>query len=53
VIRFALFDHLDQSGRGQGETYRERLKMLELAEEAGFYAYHLADTTAPSCRRLA
>jgi len=43
VIRFALFDHLDQSGRAQGETYRERLKMLEVAEEAGFYAYHLAE----------
>jgi alkanesulfonate monooxygenase SsuD/methylene tetrahydromethanopterin reductase-like flavin-dependent oxidoreductase (luciferase family) len=43
VIRFALFDHLDQSGRGQGETYRERLKMIESAEQAGFYAYHLAE----------
>jgi alkanesulfonate monooxygenase SsuD/methylene tetrahydromethanopterin reductase-like flavin-dependent oxidoreductase (luciferase family) len=43
VIRFSLFDHLDESGRGQAATYRERLKMLEVAEEAGFYCYHLAE----------
>jgi alkanesulfonate monooxygenase SsuD/methylene tetrahydromethanopterin reductase-like flavin-dependent oxidoreductase (luciferase family) len=42
-VRFSLFDHLDESGRGQGETYRERLKMVEVAEEAGFYCYHLAE----------
>src|SRR5919199_4319743 len=42
-VRFSLFDHLDESGRGQGETYRERLKMIEVAEEAGFYCYHLAE----------
>ena len=43
VVRFAIFDWLDESGRDQGETYAERLRMLELADRAGFYAYHLAE----------
>ena len=43
TVRFAMFDWLDESGRGQGETYAERLRMLELADAAGFYAYHLAE----------
>ena len=42
-LRFGLFDWLDESGRGQGETYEERLRMLELADERGFYCYHLAE----------
>jgi len=42
-VRFAMFDWLDESGRGFGETYEERLRMLELADRAGFYAYHLAE----------
>ena len=42
-VRFGLFDWLDESGRGIGETYEERLKMLELADRAGFYCYHLAE----------
>jgi alkanesulfonate monooxygenase SsuD/methylene tetrahydromethanopterin reductase-like flavin-dependent oxidoreductase (luciferase family) len=43
TVRFGLFDWLDESGRGQGETYEERLRMLELADRLGFYAYHLAE----------
>jgi len=43
MVRFALFDWLDESGRGFGETYEERLRMLEYADEAGFYCYHLAE----------
>jgi len=42
-VRFAIFDWLDESGREQGETYEERLRMLELADRAGFYCYHLAE----------
>jgi alkanesulfonate monooxygenase SsuD/methylene tetrahydromethanopterin reductase-like flavin-dependent oxidoreductase (luciferase family) len=42
-VRFGLFDWLDESGRGQGATYEERLEMLELADQAGFYSYHLAE----------
>ena len=43
AVRFAMFDWLDESGRDQGETYAERLRMLELADKAGFYCYHLAE----------
>src|SRR5438132_882521 len=43
AVRFGLFDWLDESGRGQGETYEERLEMLELADRAGFYCYQLAE----------
>src|SRR5215207_10896670 len=42
-IRFSIFDWLDESGRGIGTTYEERLKMLEFADEAGYYCYHLAE----------
>jgi alkanesulfonate monooxygenase SsuD/methylene tetrahydromethanopterin reductase-like flavin-dependent oxidoreductase (luciferase family) len=38
-----MFDWLDESGRGQGESYEDRLRMLELADRLGFYAYHLAE----------
>lgn len=43
TVQFAMFDWLDESGRDIGETYAERLRMLELAERVGFYAYHLAE----------
>jgi alkanesulfonate monooxygenase SsuD/methylene tetrahydromethanopterin reductase-like flavin-dependent oxidoreductase (luciferase family) len=43
MVRFALFDWIDESGRGLGETYEERLEMVEYAEQAGFYCYHLAE----------
>jgi alkanesulfonate monooxygenase SsuD/methylene tetrahydromethanopterin reductase-like flavin-dependent oxidoreductase (luciferase family) len=42
-VRFAIFDWLDESGRDQGETYAERLRMLELADRSGFACYHLAE----------
>jgi alkanesulfonate monooxygenase SsuD/methylene tetrahydromethanopterin reductase-like flavin-dependent oxidoreductase (luciferase family) len=42
-IRFSMFDWLDESGRGMADDYEDRLVMLEYAEEAGFYAYHLAE----------
>lgn len=42
-VRFSLFDWLDESGRGLVQTYDERLKLLELADEAGFWCYHLAE----------
>lgn len=43
TTRFALFDWLDESGRDLGQTYEERLTMLELADRLGFSAYHLAE----------
>src|ERR1044071_7174553 len=43
TVQFGIFDWLDESGRAIGETYEERLRMLELADRSGFYAYHLAE----------
>jgi alkanesulfonate monooxygenase SsuD/methylene tetrahydromethanopterin reductase-like flavin-dependent oxidoreductase (luciferase family) len=40
---FSIFDWLDESGRGFAQTYDERLELLALADEKGFYAYHLAE----------
>ena len=31
MVRFALFDWLDESGRGLAQGYEERLEMLEYA----------------------
>src|SRR6059036_653719 len=49
-----IFDWLDDARRGLAETWEERLRMLEYADRAGFFAYHLAEhhgtplSTAPS-----
>jgi alkanesulfonate monooxygenase SsuD/methylene tetrahydromethanopterin reductase-like flavin-dependent oxidoreductase (luciferase family) len=40
---FGVFDHMDSSGRDIGKQYRERLQLAEAYDEAGFYAYHLAE----------
>lgn len=42
-MQFAMFDWLDESGRDIGDTYAERLRMLELADQVGFHAYHQAE----------
>ncbi|MDE3074019.1 MAG: LLM class flavin-dependent oxidoreductase [Chloroflexota bacterium] len=42
-IRFSLFDWLDENRRGQASGYDDRLNMLEYADKAGFYSYHLAE----------
>ena len=42
-LRFGIFDWLDESGRGIGQTYAERLQMLELADRLGVHCYHLAE----------
>ncbi|MDP3768763.1 MAG: LLM class flavin-dependent oxidoreductase, partial [Dehalococcoidia bacterium] len=53
-LRFGIFDWLDDSRRGLAETWALRLTMLEYADRAGFFAYHLAEhhgtplSTAPS-----
>src|SRR5437763_8486733 len=42
-MRFGLFDWLDDTGRDLGETYEQRLGMLELADAAGFHCDHVAE----------
>ncbi|MGH7258748.1 MAG: LLM class flavin-dependent oxidoreductase [Nitrospiraceae bacterium] len=44
TLDFGIFDWLDYNdGLSQGETYQQRLSMLELADEAGFWCYHMAE----------
>src|SRR5947209_15023653 len=42
-LTFGIFDWLDDARRGLAETWEERLRLLEYADRAGFYAYHLAE----------
>lgn len=42
-LEFGIFDWLEyQPGTPLDETFEDRLRMLELADELGFHAYHLA-----------
>ena len=43
-IRFGLFDQTEQPGQiSANELYRSRLALAELAEQAGFWAYHKSE----------
>jgi len=42
-IGFSMFDWLDESGQSYADTYEDRLRLLELADELGFHAYLLAE----------
>jgi alkanesulfonate monooxygenase SsuD/methylene tetrahydromethanopterin reductase-like flavin-dependent oxidoreductase (luciferase family) len=42
-IEFGAVDHLDQQDRPHSDTYDDRLKLLQLYDEAGFFAYHLTE----------
>jgi len=43
VLEFAIFDHLDTNGAPLGSFLDERLRLIEVIEQAGFGAYHLAE----------
>src|SRR3981081_4224916 len=42
-MEFGVFDHLDRYDIPLHEYYEARLKLIELYDAAGFYAYHLAE----------
>src|ERR1700722_19076752 len=42
-MKFGIFDHLDRGRRSITELYDDRLRILELYDRLGFYAYHLAE----------
>lgn len=42
-MEFGIFDHCERSSRPARTTYEERFQLAKRAEEAGFYAYHLAE----------
>ncbi len=50
-VTFGIFDHIDkQTFQPLSATYADRLRVLERADQAGFYSYHLAEHHAtPLC----
>src|SRR3979490_1173722 len=42
-MKFGIFDHMDRAGADLGGQFDERLRLIELYEKSGFYAYHLAE----------
>jgi alkanesulfonate monooxygenase SsuD/methylene tetrahydromethanopterin reductase-like flavin-dependent oxidoreductase (luciferase family) len=40
---FGIFDHVEKRGDDFGEIYRDRLRVAEAADRAGFYCYHIAE----------
>ncbi|MGD9890284.1 MAG: LLM class flavin-dependent oxidoreductase [Dehalococcoidia bacterium] len=42
-MHFGIFDWIDRNPASLQQTYEERLRLLEAADEAGFFCYHLAE----------
>jgi len=42
-MHFGIFDHLDRDESPLAAFYEDRLKLIELYDRLGFYAYHLAE----------
>ena len=42
-MQFGVFDHLDRNNLPLQEYYEGRLKLAEAYDQAGFYAYHVAE----------
>ena len=40
---FGIFDHIERNAEPLNQIYEGRLRLLEEADAAGFYAYHLAE----------
>ncbi len=46
ALKFGIFDWVDRNDLSLTDLYEERLQLLEYADEAGFYCYHLAEHQA-------
>ena len=42
-MEFGLFDHLDRNDRPDADLYRDRIRIVQAAEAAGFRGYHVAE----------
>ena len=42
-MKFGVFDHVDRGNSSLGELYESRLKLAEIYDRSGFYAYHIAE----------
>jgi hypothetical protein len=52
-LRFGVFDHIEPvPGQRLDRIYRERLIQIERLDQAGFYAYHLAEHHTPAIHSL-
>ena len=44
MVQFGIFDHIEGiPGTDMGQLFRDRLELIRMADQAGFYAYHLAE----------
>jgi alkanesulfonate monooxygenase SsuD/methylene tetrahydromethanopterin reductase-like flavin-dependent oxidoreductase (luciferase family) len=42
-MKFGIFDYLDRRDEPLSKTYRDRMVLLQAAEAAGFYGYHITE----------
>jgi alkanesulfonate monooxygenase SsuD/methylene tetrahydromethanopterin reductase-like flavin-dependent oxidoreductase (luciferase family) len=42
-MKFGIFDYIDDRGEPLQKTFEDRLTLLQAAEAAGFYGYHLTE----------
>ena len=42
-LKFGIFDHLDRGAIPLEQYYAARLRLIEMYDESGFYAYHVAE----------
>ncbi len=53
-LQFGVFDHIEPvPGQSLDEIYKDRLSQIELFDDSGFYAYHLAEHHTPAVHSLA
>lgn len=53
-IRFGVFDHIEHlPGTPLDRLYEERLVQIEALDQAGFFAYHLAEHHTPAVHSMA
>jgi alkanesulfonate monooxygenase SsuD/methylene tetrahydromethanopterin reductase-like flavin-dependent oxidoreductase (luciferase family) len=42
-MKFGVFDHVDRGNSSLADLYESRLKLAEIYDRSGFYAYHIAE----------
>jgi alkanesulfonate monooxygenase SsuD/methylene tetrahydromethanopterin reductase-like flavin-dependent oxidoreductase (luciferase family) len=42
-MKFGVFDHVDRGTSSLADLYESRLKLAEIYDRSGFYAYHIAE----------
>ena len=53
-VEYGVFDHIEHlPGVPLGQLYQDRLTQLEALDEAGFFAYHLAEHHTPAVHSMA